>query len=84
MKIRIFTTGGTIDKIYFDMKSEFQVGEPQIDQLLHEANISFDYETESIFRKDTKIYFRKDSLGPKPENTRYPWNRHNGRNGEEA
>jgi L-asparaginase len=53
MKIRIFTTGGTIDKIYFDMKSEFQVGEPQIDQLLHEANISFDYDTESIFRKDS-------------------------------
>lgn len=53
MKIKIFTTGGTIDKVYFDIKSEFHVGEPQIEQLLYEANISFDYDTESIFRKDS-------------------------------
>jgi len=51
--IKIFTTGGTIDKIYFDQKSEFQVGEPQITQLLSEANICFDYEVESILRKDS-------------------------------
>jgi L-asparaginase len=53
MKIKIFTTGGTIDKIYFDEKSEYQVGEPQIGLLLDEANISFDYEIESILRKDS-------------------------------
>ena len=51
--IKIFTTGGTIDKIYFDQKSEFQVGEPQISQLLSEANICFDYEVESLLRKDS-------------------------------
>ena len=39
MKLRIITTGGTIDKIYFDAKSEFQVGDPQIDVLLSEANV---------------------------------------------
>ena len=53
MKIKVFTTGGTIDKIYFDVKSEFQVGEPQIGQLLHEANISFAYEVEPVLRKDS-------------------------------
>ena len=53
MKIKIFTTGGTIDKIYFDIKSEFQIGEPLIGQLLNEANISFDYEIESVLRKDS-------------------------------
>ena len=53
MKIKIFTTGGTIDKIYFDIKSEFQIGEPLIGQLLNEANISFDYKAESILRKDS-------------------------------
>jgi L-asparaginase len=53
MKIKIFTTGGTIDKIYFDIKSEFQIGEPLIGQLLNEANISFDYEVESVLRKDS-------------------------------
>ncbi len=53
MKLKIYTTGGTIDKIYFDKKSEFQVGEPQISELLKEANITFDYEVESIMRKDS-------------------------------
>jgi L-asparaginase len=53
MKIKIYTTGGTIDKIYFDQKSEFQVGEPQICSLLKEANTCFDYEVESLFRKDS-------------------------------
>lgn len=53
MRLKIFTTGGTIDKIYFDAKSEFQVGEPMIDPLLKEANVTFDYEVESLLRKDS-------------------------------
>ncbi len=53
MKLKIYTTGGTIDKIYFDEKSEFQVGDPQIGELLHEANVTFDYQIESILRKDS-------------------------------
>lgn len=53
MKIKILTTGGTIDKIYFDAKSEFQVGDPQIGELLREANVSFDFEVESLLRKDS-------------------------------
>jgi hypothetical protein len=28
MQIKIFAVGGTIDKIYFDKKSKYQVGEP--------------------------------------------------------
>ena len=32
--IDILTTGGTIDKIYFDQKSEFEVGDPVIGPLL--------------------------------------------------
>jgi len=53
MRIKIYTTGGTIDKIYFDAKSEFQVGEPLIESLLQEANVTFDYEIESLMRKDS-------------------------------
>ena len=34
MKIRILTTGGTIDKVYFDAKSTYEVGEPQIGEVL--------------------------------------------------
>lgn len=53
MKIKIFTTGGTIDKIYFDQKSSFEVGAPQIGQLLSEANAVFGYEVEPLTRKDS-------------------------------
>jgi L-asparaginase len=53
MKIHIFTTGGTIDKIYFDRKSEFQVGDPQIGEVLKEANVTLDYEISSLLRKDS-------------------------------
>ena len=51
--IKIFTTGGTIDKIYFDDRSEFQVGEPQIGNLLIEANVTRSYEITSLLRKDS-------------------------------
>ena len=30
MKLHVITTGGTIDKVYFDAKSEYEVGEPQV------------------------------------------------------
>lgn len=53
MKIKIFTTGGTIDKIYFDKKSEYQVGDPQANGVLERANVVLDYEVESIIRKDS-------------------------------
>ena len=53
MNIKFFTTGGTIDKVYFDSKSEFAVGSPQVEEVLREANASFDYEVESILRKDS-------------------------------
>ena len=53
MRIRILSTGGTIDKVYFDAKSEFEVGSPQAGILLSEANVSFDYEVISLMRKDS-------------------------------
>jgi L-asparaginase len=53
MKIKFFTTGGTIDKVYFDAKSEFEVGPPQVTELLRDAKVSFEYDIESILRKDS-------------------------------
>ena len=32
--LTVVTTGGTIDKIYFDSKSRYEVGEPQIGEIL--------------------------------------------------
>jgi len=51
--ILIFTTGGTIDKIYFDAKSDFQVGEPQIGEILKTVNIAATYRVETLLRKDS-------------------------------
>lgn len=53
MKLRIFTTGGTIDKIYFDAKSRFEVGEPMIGAVLDEAEVGFDYEITALMKKDS-------------------------------
>lgn len=61
-KIKILTTGGTIDKIYFDRKSEFQVGEPQIAEVLKEANVLLDYEIEQLMRKDSLDMTEEDRL----------------------
>jgi len=53
MQIKIFAVGGTIDKVYFDKKSNYQVGEPTVVQILQEANVNFEYQCESILRKDS-------------------------------
>jgi L-asparaginase len=53
LTIRIFTTGGTFDKIYFDAMSEFKIGEPIIGSLLEEANVSFEYRIDSLLQKDS-------------------------------
>jgi L-asparaginase len=53
MFIRFITTGGTIDKIYFDALSQFEVGDSPIDTILGEGLVSFDYDVRSLFRKDS-------------------------------
>lgn len=53
MSLKIFTTGGTIDKIYFDANSAFSVGNSLIDELLNEANIKFPYEYVPLLSKDS-------------------------------
>lgn len=51
--LHIFTTGGTIDKVYFDALSEFQVGESPLDAILREANVAIDYQLTSLMKKDS-------------------------------
>lgn len=53
MNIHIFTTGGTIDKIYFDAKSEFQIGEPQVAEMLNGVNVTVDFEVTALMREDS-------------------------------
>ncbi|MGI1679575.1 MAG: asparaginase domain-containing protein [Cellvibrionaceae bacterium] len=53
MPIKIFATGGTIDKTYFDQKDEYHVGEPQISGVLERANVVVDYDVVSLMKKDS-------------------------------
>ena len=58
--ILILTTGGTIDKIYFDAKSTYEVGPPHISRLLEELNLSIIYRIVSVLRKDSLDLTDKD------------------------
>jgi L-asparaginase len=53
MEIQIITTGGTIDKLYFDAQSEFQVGDPQVVEVLREAHVTVPYTVRQLMRKDS-------------------------------
>ncbi len=52
-RIRILACGGTIDKVYFDAKSDYEVGAPQILAILRESNVTIDFDVESVVRKDS-------------------------------
>jgi L-asparaginase len=52
-EILVITTGGTIDKVYFDAKSEFSVGESVLPELLREANVRQPYRLQGLLRKDS-------------------------------
>lgn len=51
--VLILTTGGTIDKVYFDAKSSYAVGEPQIGEVLRQAHVDLPHRILSLMRKDS-------------------------------
>jgi L-asparaginase len=51
--ILILTTGGTIDKNYFDALSEYQIVESGIPGLLKEARVALPFRVEEVCRKDS-------------------------------
>lgn len=51
--IEIFTTGGTIDKVYFDALSEFQIGPAAIPDMLRENNVLVPHRVTQLMRKDS-------------------------------
>ena len=51
--ILLLTTGGTIDKVYFDALSDYQVGETVMAKLLQVARVKRPFRIEEITRKDS-------------------------------
>ena len=83
-ELLIVTTGGTIDKVYFDDKSDFQVGEPQIGRILEELGVAFRFSVIGLLRKDSLHLdaadreLLRDAIAARAGD---PWDRHDGRDG---
>lgn len=52
-KLQIFTTGGTLDKMYFDALSEFQIGDPVVGPILESMNVGFEFCVDELMRLDS-------------------------------
>ncbi len=53
MKIKFFAVGGTIDKVYFDALSKYEIGESNIFDILKDARVNFKYDISSLLKKDS-------------------------------
>ncbi|MCP3876554.1 MAG: asparaginase [Desulfobacteraceae bacterium] len=53
MKIKFFAVGGTIDKVYFDALSKYEVGDSNISDILIDARVNFSYDVSSLLKKDS-------------------------------
>lgn len=53
MKILVLTTGGTIDKVYFDASSDYEVGEPTVPHVFREAGVALEWRLQPLLRKDS-------------------------------
>ncbi len=52
-KLLVLTVGGTIDKVYFDASSEYEVGEPTVPHIFQMAGVTLDYSLVPLMRKDS-------------------------------
>ncbi len=52
-KIKILSVGGTIDKVYFDAKSTYEVGPPNISTVLADLSLNVKYSVSSLLQKDS-------------------------------
>ena len=53
MSLLVLTTGGTIDKVYFDASSEYEVGEPTVPHVFREAGVTLAWRLQPVMRKDS-------------------------------
>lgn len=58
----IVTTGGTIDKVYFDAKSSYAIGDPQITEVLRQAHVTMPFHLIPLMRKDSLEMDKEDRV----------------------
>ena len=51
--ILLLTTGGTIDKVYFDALSDYKVGETTVGRILEIGRVKRPFRIEEVLRKDS-------------------------------
>jgi L-asparaginase len=53
LQFTIYTTGGTIDKVYFDAKGGYEVGAPMVRQILEHGRVIGEVPIIELLRKDS-------------------------------
>lgn len=53
MSLLVLTTGGTIDKVYFDATSEYEIGDPMLPMVFRESAVTLPWRLISLLRKDS-------------------------------
>jgi L-asparaginase len=53
MKLLVLAIGGTIDKVYFDALSDYQIGTPAATEILQRVKVNFDFEVRQMISKDS-------------------------------
>lgn len=53
MNILVMTTGGTLDKVYFDARSRYEVGQSMVPVILKEARVMSVGDCVEVMRKDS-------------------------------
>ncbi len=51
--LQVITTGGTIDKVYFDDKSDYQIGPPEIGRILEDTDVALEVHINALMRRDS-------------------------------
>ena len=53
MKLLVLAIGGTIDKVYFDALSDYQIGLPAATEILQRVKVNFDFDVRQMISKDS-------------------------------
>jgi L-asparaginase len=53
VSLLVVTTGGTIDKLYFDALSTYQIGDSVVERVLHQARVALPFRVVELLRKDS-------------------------------